>query len=56
MNFKRNIYPALVQDSQNPKIIILIGARQVGKTYLMKKLANELKNYRYFNVSTTIIA
>jgi predicted AAA+ superfamily ATPase len=50
MNFKRNIYPALVQDSQNPKIIILMGARQVGKTYLMKKLANELKNYRYFNL------
>ncbi len=50
MSFKRNIYPALVQDSQNPKIIILMGARQVGKTYLMKKLANELKNYRYFNL------
>jgi predicted AAA+ superfamily ATPase len=50
VSFKRNIYPALVQDSQNPKIIILMGARQVGKTYLMKKLANELKNYRYFNL------
>jgi|694.fasta_scaffold00367_2 predicted AAA+ superfamily ATPase len=27
-----------------------MGARQVGKTYLMKKLASELKNYRYFNL------
>ena len=50
MAFKRNIYKELKADVTDPRISILFGARQVGKTYLMKKIAKEFKNDQYFNL------
>jgi uncharacterized protein len=34
----REIYPFLVDDFHRPEITILVGARQVGKTFLLRKL------------------
>jgi hypothetical protein len=42
MYLKRKIYKILAENLENNKIIILIGARQVGKTSLMKKLSEEV--------------
>lgn len=50
MGFSRTIYSELLADAEDPRITILMGARQVGKTYLMKKLATELQDYQYFNL------
>jgi predicted AAA+ superfamily ATPase len=50
--FKRNLEASLMQWSvaSNHKPLILNGARQVGKTYLMKWLgANHFKRFAYFN-------
>lgn len=35
---RREIYPALLEEFSRPEITILVGARQVGKTFLLKKL------------------
>jgi len=35
---KREIYPVLLDEFRRPEITFLVGARQVGKTYLLKKL------------------
>src|SRR6056297_614491 len=43
MYLKRKIYKTLSDNLANNKIIILTGARQVGKTSLMKKLSEEVK-------------
>lgn len=50
MVFKRTIYEILKEDLKSSKISIIFGARQVGKTYLMKKLSQECKNSKYFNL------
>lgn len=39
----RTIYPVLAGQLENPKIIILMGARQVGKTTLMRRLYEEVR-------------
>ena len=49
---KRIIYNKLRQwkDNQNRKPLMLLGARQVGKTWIMKHFgANEYKNVAYVN-------
>ena len=49
---KRKVYNELIEwkNSSNRKPLILSGARQVGKTWLMKELGkNEYKNYVYLN-------
>jgi predicted AAA+ superfamily ATPase len=35
---QREIYPALLEEFHRPEITILVGARQVGKTFLLRKL------------------
>lgn len=50
MGFRRKIFGELLKDAEDSRISILVGARQVGKTYLMKKLSAQLKNDRYFNL------
>jgi len=35
---QREIYPALLEEFRRPEITILVGARQVGKTFLLRKL------------------
>jgi len=51
---KRFIYDQLAQELKKPEILILIGARQVGKTYLLDQLEAEIrsqqKTYKYFNL------
>ncbi|MEA3449648.1 MAG: ATP-binding protein [Patescibacteria group bacterium] len=44
MYLKRKIYSKLLTNLKNNKIIILTGARQVGKTSLMKKLLEKVDN------------
>lgn len=46
--FKRNIYPKLLEEFKNDKICVIFGARQVGKSYLMNKLYKEHKNNAAF--------
>lgn len=49
---KRDIYPALQswKEAKDRKPLILRGARQVGKTYILKKFAEEnFENYIYVN-------
>ncbi|MDR2584289.1 MAG: AAA family ATPase [Fibromonadaceae bacterium] len=49
---KRNIYNSLIawKNSKNRKPLVLYGARQVGKTYILKELGkNEYKNTLYLN-------
>ena len=41
MAYFREIYPKLISEKDNNKIIILLGARQVGKTTLLKMLIAE---------------
>ena len=52
MEFKRTIYNSLEDDLNSKKITILFGARQVGKSYLLKKLEQENKKRKskYFNL------
>ena len=40
--FKRKIYPDLINQAKDRKVSILLGARQVGKTTLLKTLNEEL--------------
>ena len=49
---KRSIYSKLIEWKDNPrrKPLILLGARQVGKTYILKEFGRkEFKNFVYFN-------
>ena len=54
MEVIRSIFKDLARELPKPQVLILIGARQVGKTFLMEKLQNYLKNKgkrtRYFNL------
>lgn len=43
MDFKRDLYFALLKEKDSKKISIVIGPRQVGKTTILKQLAQELK-------------
>ena len=51
---QREIYPALLEEFHRPEITILVGARQVGKTFLLRKLhhhASTLKlRTRFFDL------
>lgn len=42
MLFSRDYMPGLLEDLSSDKILLLIGARQVGKTSLMKQLQQHL--------------
>ena len=54
---KRSIFSTLIEDLKKKKITVLLGARQVGKTYLIKKIIEKLladreadpKQIFYFN-------
>ena len=54
MTVKRNIFNALALNLASPDILILLGARQVGKTTLMKELLDKASSQefgtRYFNL------
>ncbi|MBU4487325.1 MAG: AAA family ATPase, partial [Candidatus Delongbacteria bacterium] len=53
---KRKAYEDLVRwkNSKNRKPLLLQGARQVGKTYLVNEFAGkEYKDYFYFNFEQT---
>ncbi|MFC1613032.1 ATP-binding protein [Patescibacteria group bacterium] len=43
MAYFREIYPKLISEKDNNKIIILLGARQVGKTTILKELQKEIQ-------------
>ncbi len=47
IDLKRHAYNKLLErkNSHNNKVLLVEGARQVGKTYLVKKFANE--NYKH---------
>ena len=56
---KRKIMQALLRwkDKSNRQPLILNGARQVGKTYILKKFAQEqFNNVAYFNLEHNLIA
>ena len=40
----RQIYSALEKQKDNQKITVLVGARQVGKTTVMRRLYEEIRN------------
>ncbi len=54
MEIKRNIFKTLSDDIFSKEISILIGARQVGKTFLLKKIKSEAQKKglktRYFDL------
>lgn len=52
MNFKRHIHPQLInwKNSEDRKPLILRGARQVGKTTLIKEFADTYKNKVLLNL------
>ena len=53
INLKRDAYYKLLEwkKSHTNKVLLVEGARQVGKTYLVKKFANEnYKNVIYINL------
>ncbi len=43
MEIKRNIFGKLCDDRQRPESSILVGPRQVGKTYLLRKIESHLR-------------
>ncbi|OGP85588.1 MAG: hypothetical protein A2V87_07140 [Deltaproteobacteria bacterium RBG_16_58_17] len=54
MKIKRSIYKQLADDLNRPEVSIILGPRQVGKTFLLKKLesganARGLRT-RYYNL------
>ena len=49
MNIKRHIKPQIERELFKGKIIILYGARQVGKTTLVKEITSNLPNSAYFS-------
>jgi predicted AAA+ superfamily ATPase len=56
MVFKRKIFEDLVNSQKSKKISLIFGPRQVGKTHLMKRLAKQTKNYKYFKSHQPITA
>ena len=54
VKIKREILSNLVEELDNPKILILLGARQVGKTFLLNELETHCKKKKkttkYFNL------
>ena len=54
MNLKRNVYAALEAEIFKPEVSILQGSRQVGKTFLLKELKQEVqkqgKRIKYYNL------
>jgi len=38
MIIKRNIFNRLIEEFSVPEVVILLGARQVGKTHLLERL------------------
>ncbi len=54
MVFERKMYATLLDSEKSKKISLIFGARQVGKTYLLKKLDDNLSSKksksRYFNL------
>ncbi len=54
MKIDRNIFAALVKELKRKEISILLGPRQVGKTFLLNELKNEVKDkglrFRYYNL------
>jgi predicted AAA+ superfamily ATPase len=46
MEIKRSIFKDLVRDLDDQNILILLGARQVGKSTLMLQLKKNRKNCR----------
>ncbi len=49
MIIKRTIYPKIKKKLQKGKVVILYGPRQVGKTFLLKKLENETSHTLFLN-------
>ncbi len=56
MKFKRNIYNELLswKESKNRKPLVLLGARQVGKTHILKEFGKTYKNFYYINIESSI--
>ena len=54
MKIKRSIYKQLADDLYRPEVSIILGPRQVGKTFLLKELEGEAKarglRTRYYNL------
>ena len=54
MKIKRSIYKQLAGDLNRPEVSIILGPRQVGKTFLLKELEGEAKarglRTRYYNL------
>ena len=53
VELKRDIYSKLVQwkNSDSGKVLVLSGARQVGKTFILNKFAKDnYKKYIYINM------
>ena len=47
----RKIFPRLVTELSNNKILLLIGPRQVGKTTLLKQLQKEVQDKKTFFIN-----
>lgn len=41
--YKRNILPFLLKEINLPRVVIILGMRQVGKTTLMKQIYDNIK-------------
>ena len=54
MNIKRHVYNQLVNDLHRPEVSIILGPRQVGKTFLLKELEIDARvrglRMRYYNL------
>lgn len=54
MKVERDILPDLIKELKEPEVLILIGPRQAGKTFLLNELENILKKQKrkikYFNL------
>lgn len=54
MRVKRSIYEKLKRELDKPEVLILVGARQVGKTFLLNELEKHIKykkkKSKYFNL------
>lgn len=54
MDIKRSVFNSLVADLQRREVSIILGPRQVGKTFLLRKLEDYVKDTglrtRYYNL------
>ncbi len=51
LKFQRNLYKELQKDLTSPKITLIFGPRQVGKSYLMNLLSTKLKSkFTYYDL------